>query len=508
MQAGQPAFTLTVNGHNFTPSSVVEWNGSPRITLFQSTNVLTAQIFASDIQNAGDGFVTVVTPAPGGGTSQPLDFKITPGPSLAPQITALSPSGVTTGSAGFLLIITGKNFFTQSTVTVNNATRASSFVDSTTLQVGIGAADVANSGSVQIAVVNPPPNGGSSNVFALTVSNPVPGIGTLTPTSIQAGVAGLLTLAGTGYVPNSVVEFNGAPHVTVFNSSSSLVVTLTASDVAAGGVDQVQVFNPSPGGGVSNIVGFPINPTDALGLPVLVDLAPNGAQANNGICGGCASGIPTPATAGPSVSQTGEFVAFASNSTNLISVTVPTNGLSDIFLRDTCLGAASCAPMTTLISQSVTGGATNGPSSEPSLDSAGAHVAFTSTASNIVNYVAVTGGGRQVYWTPPCSGSSCTSSPTGGAVLVSIAADGLSAGNGESFNPSISPDGQFVAFASLATNLVSGVTAADGVTPQIYLRNTCDGVTPLTVAPTCTPVTYLVSSADGVTPGNEPARTR
>ncbi len=118
-------------------------------------------------------------------------------------------------------------------------------------------------------------------------------------------------------------------------------------------------------------------------------------------------------------------------------------------MRDTCLTIAQCAPKTTLISQSVSGGATDGPSSEPSLDSSGTNLAFTSTASNIVNYVVVSGGGRQVYWTPMCpTTTSCSSNPAGSAVLVSIAADGLSAGNGESFNPSISPDGQFVAFVS------------------------------------------------------------
>jgi hypothetical protein len=507
--AGQPGFTLTVTGSSstFTPASTVLWNGLPRVTFFQAVNVLTAQILASDIQNAGQADVRVFTPTPGGGTSKPpLEFTINPATSPAPRITALSPSGVTTGSAAFPLSITGTNFFTQSTVTVNNSTRPSAFIDSTTLEITITAADVANSGILQIVVVNPPPDGGSSNAFPLPVSNPVPGIGSLNPTSAQAGTTPTaLGVNGTGFVPNSVVLINGAAHTTVFGGSTNVSTQLTAADLAAGGIDQVQVFNPGPGGGTSNILPFAVTPTDAAGLPVIVDLAPNGAQANNGICGTCASGVPTPATAGPSVSQTGEFVAFASNSTNLLSVTTPTNGLSDIFLRDTCLGTTGCIPTTSLVSESASGGATNGPSSEPSVDSAAAHVAFTSTASNIVNYVVVPGGPRQVYWTSACASTTCAASPTGSAVLVSIAADGLSAGNGESYNPSISPDGEFVAFVSLATNLVTGVTTADGVTPQVYVRDTCDGVTPLTVAPTCTPLTYLVSSANGVTPGNGPS---
>jgi hypothetical protein len=504
IEAGQPAFTLTVNGGGFTPATTVLWNGSPRVTLFQSINVLTAQILVVDIQNAGQASVTVETPSPGGGTpKEPLTFTINPAPSPAPQITGLSPSGVTTGSPAFTLTITGKNFFSQSSVTVNNSNRPSAFVSSTTLQVGIQASDVSQSGTVQIMVVNPPPNGGSSVAFPLAVTNPVPGITMLAPVSVQAGaIQTAVTITGTGYVPNSVVMLNGAFVTTVFGSSTAIQATLTPAELAAGGIEQVQVFNPGPGGGTSNIVTFAVTPTDTAGLPIIVDLAPNGTQANNGICGTCASGFPTLATAGPSSSETGEFIAFASNSTNLLSVTTPTNGLSDIFLRDTCLGVASCTPTTSLVSISSSVGATDGPSYEPSVDSGGDHVAFTSTASNIVNYVNVPGGQRQVYWAPACAGTTSCTGTTAGSVLVSIAADGVTAANGESYNPSISPDGQFVAFVSLATNLVSGVNAANGVTPQVYLRSMCDGVTSLTVIPTCIPTTYLVSSVDGVTPGN------
>ena len=171
------------------------------------------------------------------------------------------------------------------------------------------------------------------------------------------------------------------------------------------------------------------------------------------------------------------------------------------------------------------GSSANGPSSEPSVDSAANHAAYTSLATNIVNYVSVSPGVRQVYWQPVCTtgttstgststttltacataSSTTTGTSVGGGVLVSLGADGTP-GNGASYNPVISPDGQFVAFVSLATNLVSGV-AVDGTTPQVYLRTMCDGATPLSQSSTstttaCAPTTYLVSSPDGTTPGN------
>ncbi|MGH9562734.1 MAG: TolB family protein, partial [Terracidiphilus sp.] len=223
----------------------------------------------------------------------------------------------------------------------------------------------------------------------------------------------------------------------------------------------------------------------------------------------CSSGIPTLDTAGPSISTTGEYVAFASTSTNLLLNQA--NAASAIFVRDTCLsgtttsgGASGCSPKTLLVNMGISGALPNGPAEQPSIDGAGAHVAYTSMATNLVSYASVNGANRQVYWQPTCvtgTGSTgCTATAsTGTAALVSVAPDGVTPGNGDSYDPMISPDGQYVAFVSLATNLVSGVTV-DGLTPQVYIRNTCNAVPP--AAGVCTPATYLVSTSDGSTPGD------
>ena len=68
----------------------------------------------------------------------------------------------------------------------------------------------------------------------------------------------------------------------------------------------------------------------------------------------------------------------------------------------------------------------------------------------------------------------------------------------------VSPDGEFVAFVSLATNLVT-TPVADGVTPQVYVRDTCSFVPPATATQTCVPTTYLVSVATNGSPGNGPS---
>lgn len=76
--AGSAAFTLTVNGTGFIASSMIDWNGSPRATTFVSSTQLAGSIGAADVASAGTASVTVVNPAPGGGTSASSSFAIQP----------------------------------------------------------------------------------------------------------------------------------------------------------------------------------------------------------------------------------------------------------------------------------------------------------------------------------------------------------------------------------------------------------------------------------------------
>lgn len=70
------AFSLTVSGGNFISTSLVQWNGSGRATSYVSATKLTAAITAADVAAAGTASVTVVNPAPGGGTSSSTTFFI------------------------------------------------------------------------------------------------------------------------------------------------------------------------------------------------------------------------------------------------------------------------------------------------------------------------------------------------------------------------------------------------------------------------------------------------
>jgi len=140
------------------------------------------------------------------------------------------------------------------------------------------------------------------------------------------------------------------------------------------------------------------------------------------------------------ISADGRYVAFASTASNLVSG--DTNGKFDIFLRDLQTGT------TTLVSQGLSGAGANDDSFSSFVSSDGRYVAFYSNASNLVS--GDTNGSYDVFLRDVQAATT---------TLVTQAPDGSATNSGsESWSPSVSADGQHVAFSSNATNLVSAAT--------------------------------------------------
>jgi Tol biopolymer transport system component len=140
----------------------------------------------------------------------------------------------------------------------------------------------------------------------------------------------------------------------------------------------------------------------------------------------------------PSISADGRYVAFTSDATNLVSG--DTNGAWDIFVHDRQTG------QTTRVSVATGGGQANLASLDPSISADGRYVAFVSAATNLVS--GDTNNVADIF---------VHDRQTGQTTRVSVASDGTQANN-QSSDPSISSNGRYVAFASLASNLVSGDT--------------------------------------------------
>jgi Tol biopolymer transport system component len=139
-----------------------------------------------------------------------------------------------------------------------------------------------------------------------------------------------------------------------------------------------------------------------------------------------------------SISADGRYVAFCSFATNL--VLGDTNSLMDAFVHDRLTGT------TERVSVDSSGAQGNDNSDSPSVSADGRYVAFNSSATNLVS--GDTNGFTDVFVHDRQSGAT---------VRVSVDSAGVQ-GNNFSLFPSISADGRFVAFHSVANNLVSGDT--------------------------------------------------
>lgn len=150
----------------------------------------------------------------------------------------------------------------------------------------------------------------------------------------------------------------------------------------------------------------------------------------------------------PSVSAGGRYVAFISDSSNLVPG--DTNGAADVFVHDRQLR------LTERVSVSGTGIQANGGNYFPSISGDGRYVAFSSDASNLVS--GDTNKKADVFvhdrWTRQTT-------------RVSVATTGAQ-GEGDHLFSCISADGRFVAFVSDSDNLVTGDTNG---TPDVFVHD-------------------------------------
>ena len=154
----------------------------------------------------------------------------------------------------------------------------------------------------------------------------------------------------------------------------------------------------------------------------------------------------------PSISADGRYVAYATNATNYGFVIGDSNGTSDVVVRDRVM------EVNHLVSIRASGGfAGNFESSRPSISADGRFVAFNSVANDLV--VGDTNGSNDIF---------VRDLVTDSTELVSLNRFNSVPGNDGSASPSISANGRFVAFNSVANDLVVGDTNGSN---DIFVRD-------------------------------------
>jgi len=159
----------------------------------------------------------------------------------------------------------------------------------------------------------------------------------------------------------------------------------------------------------------------------------------------------------PTISGDGRYVAFSSWASNLVPS--DTNYSDDVFVHDRQTGA------TERVSVDSAGGQSNGDSGWPVISGDGRYVAFGSGASNLIS--GDTSGLWDVF---------VHDRQTGATERVSVDSAGNQASGTYpgSLGPAISSDGRYVAFESRATNLVPDDTNG---TQDVFVHDRQTGIT-------------------------------
>jgi hypothetical protein len=273
---GQPASgqTVTIRGSGFQSGAVASVGGVQTSTTFVDEDTLMATVPALSL-----GFQDVtVTNVNGNSYTIQGGFQVL-GPSLTPSITGFSPVELiaATDDPALTSTVLGTGFAAYDTVEINGQPTDSVFLDVSHMKAAIPAGLTRQTGSVPVTVVSP--YTGSSNTLSIPIVNPPPIVHYTLPEVLVTGSSTTnLNVYGTGFVAESVVQWNGQDLSTTLNGGETsvgdklVIASVPGSLLANGGTATIKVFNPAPGGGVSNAFSEKVSsPQPVVSFPASID---------------------------------------------------------------------------------------------------------------------------------------------------------------------------------------------------------------------------------------------
>jgi trimeric autotransporter adhesin len=166
------ATTVTVTGGLFVPASVVQVNGSARVTTFVNTTTLMFVATVADQVTTGTLAVTVTNPSPGGGTSSVANLIVAP-PAGTPVVTSVTSGGAPLNTASNIVVV-GTGFNENSVVQLDGVALITSVANTRSLSATIPASALSLPVNHTITVNTPAPDGGTSSSFPFTAYIGIP----------------------------------------------------------------------------------------------------------------------------------------------------------------------------------------------------------------------------------------------------------------------------------------------------------------------------------------------
>ena len=377
VKAWSPGFTLTVNGSDFSRSSVVRVGAASRPTTHVDATSLTAAIPASDLATtAGSLNITVFTPGPGGGTSGSATL------SLRQPVLSLSETTVPAGRPVTVTLTDGPGGPNDWLALAAAGAPNTSYLQWT--YVGAGATTktwtvtVASAGSYEFRLF---PSGGytrAATSSTLSVTPAVPASLTLSATTVAAGAQVTATLSGGagGATDWLALAVAGAPNTSYLQwtyvgagvTSRTWTVTL-----ASPGAYEFRLF---PNGGYTRAATSPTVTVTSPILSVSATTVATGGQVTltltNGM-GGASDWLALAAAGSPNTSYLQSTNVGAGVTTRTWTVALPSAGSYEfrLFLNGGYTRAATSPTVT------VTGGGSPSLTLSATTVAAGAQVTAT-----------------------------------------------------------------------------------------------------------------------------------
>lgn len=254
---GNPDFTLQIVGTGFVTGTKVHFDKTELIPSSVTRTQMTVTVPRDLVETARVLDVSAVNPDPGGGISNVLEFTIK---NPVPALQSLSTTSVLASSGDFGLTLKGSEFAVGATVSFGSQTLEPKSSSATELEVTIPNALIVEGGAVTISITNPGPGGGVSNPQTFTILNPMPTVAALSTQSALLDSSALsLDIAGTNFIPQTIVMIGSASLVPSRQTPTLLTVILPETTFANSGVLEIKALNPGPGGGTSNPLDLTVN---------------------------------------------------------------------------------------------------------------------------------------------------------------------------------------------------------------------------------------------------------
>ncbi|MCC7002908.1 MAG: IPT/TIG domain-containing protein [Gemmatimonadaceae bacterium] len=271
MLVGAAPPEIVVTGTGFHENSVILLNATTIEPTFISATEL--RVTPPSLLLSAATVLTLRVRQPSGVQTVGNAFEVR---NRVPVITSLTPDSVVRGALATPVRVRGHNFVNGSVLLLDGAARATTFVDSTTLQMTLSSNEVATVGTRVLRASNPAPGGGPSDPMDVRIVVPAPTINTLTPASVAVGAAAqTLTVTGADFPSDAVISINGVDRATTVISGSSASIQMEASDFSSAGAIAVRVRAPARNAVsiASTLTVLP--PSPSLGTPVVVNLVNN-----------------------------------------------------------------------------------------------------------------------------------------------------------------------------------------------------------------------------------------